>query len=255
MHIPSSVQKGRRGHSLADDSKPPLLTRPDESTDRMSKRGEANTIALASASLSAKAYEVIRDMLTSIIIYPGEPLNEGLLAKQLNMGRTPVREALKRLEAERLVVIYPRRGIFATEVHDIDLGRLSEVRKLLEGEAAYQAATRAFRSDRSELKTLLGEAYNRVPRVTAEIDFDTRVHRAIYRASHNSYLEGTLTQYYNLTIRIWNIWEERLPVMSEHVSELIPLLECVLSRDADEARTIAVAHVAAFQASIDRREA
>lgn len=73
----------------------------------------------AGGSLPAaeRAYLAIHDMLVSLEIRPGAPINEDRLTRQLGIGRTPVREALKRLETERLVVIYPRRGSFATDIH------------------------------------------------------------------------------------------------------------------------------------------
>lgn len=201
-------------------------------------------------SMSTRAYVAIRDMLTSNEIAPGDPISEEQFARQLGMGRTPVREAVKRLETEQLVVIYPRRGIFATQVALSDLNLLSEVRMHLEGEAAYQATQRASRRERIGLENLLADAAERSHQLGAEIDFDSKVHRAIYSAAHNSYLERTVEQYYNLTIRIWNVWTERLPEMHDHVSELIPLLESILARDADGARRVAIDHVASFQQAV-----
>ena len=211
---------------------------------------DKNDIEGGYASLAEKAYAVIRDMLTNVEIRPGAPISEDQFAKQLEMGRTPVREAIKRLESERLVVVYPRRGIFATQAHLSDLNLLTEVRVLLEGEAAFQAARRSSRDDRRLFENLIKEAIDRASDVSAEIEFDSRVHRAVYAAAHNPYLAGTLDQYYNLTIRIWHIWTDRLPEMSPHVSELVPLLQCILDRDADCARDFAMKHVASFQKAV-----
>ena len=202
--------------------------------------------------LSVRAYVAIRDMLIKTEIPPGAPINEDQLAKNLRMGRTPVREAIKRLETERLVVIYPRRGIFATQVALSDLTLLTEVRVHLEGEAAYQAARRASRADRVEFERLLVEAATRSHEMFEEIDFDTRVHRAIYDAAHNSYLKNTLEQYYNLTIRIWHVWSDRLPEMTNRVSELVPLLERIADRDPEGAREIAVQHVSSFVRAVSQ---
>lgn len=185
-------------------------------------------------------------------ISPGEPINEDQLAKKLGMGRTPLREAIKRLESERLVVVYARRGVFATQVHMSDLRLLGEVRVHLEGEAAYQAARQANRDERAQFEKLLAEAADRGDDLESEIEFDSNVHRAIYRAAHNSYLESTLEQYYNLTIRIWHVWANRLPEMAGHVSELIPLLEAILAKDADLARELAMGHVSSFQRAMDQ---
>src|SRR5437763_11184154 len=68
----------------------------------------------AATSLADKAYVAIRDRLIMLDIRPGEPIDDGDLARELGVGRTPVREALKRLEGDRLVVSFPRRGTFAT---------------------------------------------------------------------------------------------------------------------------------------------
>ncbi|NKX52234.1 GntR family transcriptional regulator, partial [Arthrobacter deserti] len=65
------------------------------------------------SSLAGVAYEAIRERLLTLDIRPGDPLNDEALARKLGFGRTPVREALKRLEVDRLVVTYPRRGTFA----------------------------------------------------------------------------------------------------------------------------------------------
>src|SRR5262249_60505684 len=64
----------------------------------------------AAASLADKAYVAISDRLIMLDIRPGEPIDDGELARELGVGRTPVREALKRLEGDRLVGSYPRRG-------------------------------------------------------------------------------------------------------------------------------------------------
>src|SRR3712207_8037247 len=64
----------------------------------------------AATSLADKAYVAIRDRLIMLDIRPGDPIDDDVLAKDLGVGRTPVREALKRLEGDRLVVSYPRRG-------------------------------------------------------------------------------------------------------------------------------------------------
>ena len=96
--------------------------------------------APSSTPLADRAYAVIQDQLIMLDIPPHAAIVEGELAEQLGVGRTPVREALKRLEVERLVVSYPRRGTFATGVDVADLGNISEIRSHLEPVAARRAA-------------------------------------------------------------------------------------------------------------------
>src|SRR5690242_16705671 len=92
-------------------------------------RVTTSTVAGEAPSFAERAYEIIRDRLVMLEIRPGAPINDDQLGRELGLGRTPVREALKRLERERLVVAYPRRGTFATDVKIADLGHISEVRQ------------------------------------------------------------------------------------------------------------------------------
>ena len=102
-------------------------------------------------SQAEAAYRQLRDKLIMLEIRPGEPINDGQLAAELGFGRTPVREAIKRLEVDHLVVSYPRRGTFATNVDFTELADVSEIRELLEPLAARRAASRASDAMRREL--------------------------------------------------------------------------------------------------------
>src|SRR5919106_3542738 len=106
---------------------------------------------VSAESLADRAYREIRDRLVMLDIRPGSPINEDQLGASLGIGRTPVREALKRLAYERLVVAFPRRGTFATDVNITDLALISEVRQHLEPIAAAAAARRASDQDRASL--------------------------------------------------------------------------------------------------------
>ncbi|MDI3388432.1 GntR family transcriptional regulator [Streptomyces sp. B-S-A8] len=204
-------------------------------------------------SLAERAYRAIRDRLVMLEIRPGDPINEDQLMQSLGLGRTPVREALKRLQYERLITTYPRRGTFATEVNITDLAYISEVRQELEPLAAAQAARRATAADREALATLLAElrAVADAHRDAAELmRLDLQVHRAIYAATHNPYLEDTLVRHDNLATRIWCLFVDRLDDMSGHVEEHSPLIEAIVAGDADRAGRLARGHVEGFERAI-----
>ena len=97
----------------------------------------------AARPLSEQAYRAIRDRIVSLELRPGAVINEKELIESLGIGRTPVREALRRLAQEQLVEVYPRRGMFVTTVEIRDLASLCEVRSVLESHAAYLAGRRA----------------------------------------------------------------------------------------------------------------
>jgi DNA-binding GntR family transcriptional regulator len=222
-------------------------------------------------SLADRAYVEIRDRLIMLEIRPGAPINDDRLASALSVGRTPVREALKRLEAERLVVAYPRRGTFATEVNITDLGHIFEVRQHLEPVAASGAAQRATPRDRRGLEALAAQLARptRVARSAGParpvrpvrpmapgpaagelMRTDMRVHRAIYTATHNPFLEDTLIRYDNLATRIWCLFADRLPGLAGHVDEHAHLLRAVIDGDGDKAAALAGEHVAHFEQAI-----
>ena len=199
-----------------------------------------------------RAYEIVRERLVMLDIRPGEPINDDRLAEELGFGRTPVREALKRLERERLVVAYPRRGTFATAVDMTDLADISEIRKQLEPTAAARAARTASPDARARLTALADEI--------AEIDDsedprevlrkDVRVHREIYRASGNPPLEDILVSLDAHATRIWCLFLDRLPDVASHVREHVSLLRAVVDGDESTASSLTLAHVAGFEKAI-----
>ncbi|MGV9363990.1 GntR family transcriptional regulator [Amycolatopsis sp. NPDC003731] len=203
-------------------------------------------------SLAEQAYLFVRDRLVMLDIPPGSPLNEEELGTALGMGRTPIREALKRLESERLVVAYPRRGTFATDVNISDLAHISEVRRTLEPMATAAAAERATDADRAALTELRAQLDAGAPdRGNAELlRTDLALHRAIYRCVHNPFLEDTLIQYDNLATRIWCVFVPRLSGMAGHVDEHVPLLTAIIEGDAEKAAALTHAHVTGFEAAI-----
>ncbi|MDT0460395.1 GntR family transcriptional regulator [Streptomyces sp. DSM 41527] len=201
-------------------------------------------------TLADRAYRAISDRLVTLRIRPGEPINDERIATELGFGRTPVREALKRLEGDRLIVSYPRRGTFATEVQIADLGYLSEVRQQLEPLAASLAAQRAGEDDRGVLNRLSAQLADASDGGTDLIRLDMTVHRAIYAATRNPYLEDTLVRYDNLATRIWCLFLDRLPALAGHVHEHGPLLRAIIDRDAEKAAALAAGHVEGFEAAI-----
>lgn len=194
------------------------------------------------------AYRAVRDMLIRLEIAPGSPIVEADLMARIGVGRTPLREALNRLEAQRLVNIFPRRGTFAADINLSDLALITEIRVELEGHAAAKAAERATAAERAELSSMA--QHLTAPDTEAEMELDTRIHRAIYAATHNAFLEETATQYHNLAMRIWHQFTERLTHFGDHVGEHRSLLGHIVAGEADEARQVAVDHVRNFEASV-----
>lgn len=204
-------------------------------------------------SLADVAYENIRDRLLTLKIRPGDLVNDDLLAKDLGVGRTPVREALKRLELDRLVVSYPRRGTFATRVEVTDLAFISEIRTQLEPLAASRAARVATEAARERLRAVMRavETFDIASASAVEtLQLDAQVHQGIYAAAANPHLEDVLIRYDNLATRIWCMVLDRLPDLSRHVHEHVDLLRAVIDGDEAKSAELARAHVIGFEHAI-----
>jgi DNA-binding GntR family transcriptional regulator len=201
--------------------------------------------------MADRAYVALRDRIVSLRIAPGEPINEDALGRELAMGRTPLREAIKRLAHENLVTVFPRRGTFASEINITDLAHISDVRGQLEGHAAYRAAERLTDSQRAELEDLL-QRIGSPEGAPAEdlMRLDAEIHRFVYRCAGNPYLEETLGRYFNLSLRIWHLVLDRLPHLTDRVRDHRALLEAVRAGDAEEARRVAADHVGTFAREI-----
>ena len=195
------------------------------------------------ASLADRAYVAIRDLIVSLELPPGALIEERQLVESLGIGRTPVREALRRLSQEQLVEVFPRRGMFVTGVDVRDLARISEVRAALEPEAARLAAERATDEERDELAALGDE----IKRGADLMGLDERIHRAIYAAAHNRLLEKTLGEYYVLALRIWMIALDRAHDLEEAVEAHRGLLHEIVVGNGDRAADAMRAHVENFE--------
>jgi DNA-binding GntR family transcriptional regulator len=219
-------------------------------TPLSSEESEADLDAM---SFADRAYLAIRDKLIMLDIRPNDAIVESELAAELRFGRTPVREALKRLEADRLVVSYPRRGTFATGVDVADLRHISQIRVNLEPVASRTAAEVASPATRDRLLKLADDTD---ALDVAGIDrnelmrWDLLVHRAIYRAAGNPHLEDVLVRYDNLATRIFCLFLDRLPTVAKHVGEHTELLRTIAGGDGDAAAEIALQHVIGFEESV-----
>jgi DNA-binding GntR family transcriptional regulator len=202
--------------------------------------------------LADRAYRELRDRLVTLRIAPGAPIDEDLIGRELEMGRTPVREAIKRLALENLVTVFPRRGTFASEINITDLAHISDVRAQLESHAAYRAAERITDAQREELRGLLEElqASRGTDDLKSLMELDARVHRFIYRCAANPFLEETLGRYFNLSLRIWYLVIDRLPHLFARVHEHQDVLLAISAGEAKRARDILAAHIATFEREI-----
>ncbi len=204
-------------------------------------------------SLADQAFFAIRELIVTLELPPGSVVSERELMGRLGLGRTPVREALRDLARARLVEVYPRRGMFVSGVDVGDIAALSEARLVLESQAARLGAERSTPADRAETEALLDE----VARLADEpderhlIELDQRIHRHVYRAAHNPFVEATLEEYYVLALRIWFLALDRVADrLDRSVHEHRELLEAIRDGEPDRAEEAMRRHILSFDAAI-----
>ena len=201
-------------------------------------------------SLVDIAYRVIADRIIMLDIRPNQSINESQLSKEMQMGRTPIREALRRLENDRLVVTQPRKGSFAAPIDITDLSEIAQILQLLEPVAAGLAArTLRTNAQREEVEKHLELFEGIGERPLDQNDLmrlDLAVHRTIHSLSGNKHLEHILLQYANLSTRVWLAVLERRPLVVDHIAELSGVLRAILANDAEAATTLMDAHVRGF---------
>jgi DNA-binding GntR family transcriptional regulator len=199
-----------------------------------------------------RAYEMIRERITTLEMAPGSVIHEQQLAEMLDMGLSPVREALKLLVHDSLVVITPRHGLYVAQVNVPDLEQLSEMRMALESLSARLAAQRATQDDIVVLEALRLEQ----ARISAEdsgadasrrlFDVDHKFHQAVARAAHNQYLADALERLFGLSQRLWYLALPQLGFLSSAVETHLDLVDAIESRNADRAELIMRSHVQEF---------
>lgn len=141
-------------------------------------------------TLAAQVQERIREAILKQTLKPGERIDQNLLAEQLQVSMAPIREALKGLEAEGLVMIQPRRGAFVIEVSLTDMDKLYFSRGLIEGEAIYSAVPLLTEDDFTALENMT-KAMRRATDandITTYINLNRQFHTHIYEALDNQHL-------------------------------------------------------------------
>jgi DNA-binding GntR family transcriptional regulator len=203
---------------------------------------EKDTIAGGKISSSNRAYEMLRDRLLRFAILPNQRINEVTLAAELDVSRTPLREALNRLVAEGLLVNRAR-GLSVPDLEPDLVFELFEARVEIECSVVRLTCERASDAALDELGAFLDESAAESPDASIDrlIEFDIRFHDTIAALSENRILRRTLA---NLNDRIhlvrWIAMEGRRErTQGEHRE----ILDRIRARDTDGAVAAVRKHI------------
>lgn len=189
--------------------------------------------------------ETLREAISTGVLKPGERLMEIQLAEELGVSRTPVREAIRKLELEGFVVMVPRRGTYVADFSIRDINEVFEVRSALEILAAGLAAERITEDELEQMERLLVQMGEQIEHgdIDTIVDIDSQFHDILYRASRNDRLVGIINNLREQLTRLRAVSMQhpgRLKIMIEEHSRLV---EAIAQRDSQLAQKLASDHL------------
>ncbi len=192
--------------------------------------------------LSVRVYENLKRAILTGKVGAGSRLNETVIARELTVSTTPVREALRRLASEGLVTIVPWRGAIVEDIKDKHLVEVYQCRAALEGFAARLAAESMDESGIEQLHDLLAQAESTdSPQALSEIN--SQIHNVIIGYANNSRLASLLELFNDviLTHRDMTAYskERRQSIHQEHIH----IVDALMQHDADRAENAMRRHV------------
>lgn len=190
-------------------------------------------------------FETLREAIINGTLRPGERLMEIQLAEELGVSRTPVREAIRKLELEGFVVMVPRKGAFVAGISLKDIADVFEVRAALEALAAGLAAERITDEELEELERILVKKAEIIEKsdVTRFVESDTQFHEVLYRSSRNQRLIQFLSNLQDEILRFRSV-SLAFPGRLRHaLEEHRKIVEAVADRDVHRAQALAQEHI------------
>lgn len=191
----------------------------------------------AEGSLTARAYKELEERIVTLRLEPGSVLSEATLARQLAIGRTPIREALQRLAREGLVVILPRRGILVSEINVKRQLMLLEVRRALERLMARAAAVRMSADEQrrfAEIAAGMEQAAEENDDLTF-LRYDQDLNLLLSEAARNLYASNAMTLLQGLSRRFWYLHYKEVADLPLCARLHAQMARAIASRDPDAA--------------------
>ncbi|MEW6275526.1 MAG: GntR family transcriptional regulator [Bacillota bacterium] len=189
-------------------------------------------------------FETLREAIIKGRLKPGERLMEIQLAEEMGVSRTPVREAIRKLELEGLIVMVPRKGAYVAGISVKDIVDVFEVRAALESLAAGLAAERITEEELEELERALVQISEASSGNLDEVvKTDTNFHEIIYRASRNQRLMQIITHLQEQIQRFRTTSLAQPGRTKTAIEEHRKIVEAISERDVELAQALAREHI------------
>ncbi|MDF2523239.1 MAG: transcriptional regulator, GntR family [Clostridiales bacterium] len=197
-------------------------------------------------------FGTLREAIISGELRPGERLMEVQLSEKMGVSRTPVREAIRKLELEGLVDMIPRKGAHVAELSVKDIMDVLEVRASLDGLATSLSAQRITDEEINELKHVYSQFVNYVEKenLQGSIKKDVEFHDIIYHSSRNDKLIQISNNLREQIHRFRVIYLKGSGSSRELIKEHWEIIEAITSRDVEAAQRVAQKHIRNQEATI-----
>ena len=189
--------------------------------------------------------ETLRDAIRKGILEPGERLMEVQLAEELGISRTPVREAIRKLEQEGYVIMMPRRGTYVSDISTNDVKEIFEIRSALESLATGLAARRIEPEELETLQNLLVEIEGYIEKNDIEkiVETDIKFHGLLYQVSRNERLVNIINNLKEQLARFRTLSMSYPGRLQETLEEHSEMVEAIANGDVSAARDAAEHHM------------
>lgn len=190
-------------------------------------------------------FDAVREAIIQGVLSPGERLMEFQLAEQLGVSRTPVREAIRKLELEGFVIMIPRKGAYVAGISLKDIADVFEVRAAMEALAMVLAAERITEEELEELERILVSKTEviELDEIEKFIELDKKFHDVLYRASRNQRLMQILINLQDEVHRFRSVSLASPGRMRAALDEHRQLVEALSERDLERAESLAWEHI------------
>ena len=194
----------------------------------------------ANKDLKNHTYCILKERLVNCIYPPGTLLNEAQLAADLGASRTPVREAISRLEMEGFVKIMPKKGIYVTDISLNDVLQIFQTRIEIEPIAVRQAAPHL---PREELLAFCGKFKGEAPDIQNGFRLDTAMHLFIIEHCGNRYIIDMMHRIFDENTRVIISSKQNQVQIHDARLEHLDILNSLLDKDTERAIALMQSHI------------
>ena len=205
-------------------------------------------------SLADIAYEKLKFRIITLVYEPGSYLNEAMLSDDLEIGRTPIHHAVRRLTHDGLLELIPRKGLIVKAISLQEVGEIIDLRLLNETFCAGQASERITAQSGVELQSILAEAdqYAKKGDIQAQMMIDRQFHDKIARIAGNQVLSEILRNLHERSMRIWFVSLANEAHAARVRNDHSKILDAIKSGNRPSAEDAMRAHILSFKENVGK---